>query len=375
MRETFLYPELRVDRSIKLSSEKALQFLIWYKSQLEPFLDAYFDAKIDEASKIHPEAVVLSEGVRRFIRNGGKRVRPAFAYSAYVASGGRSLEAILYASAALEVLHAWALIHDDIIDNANLRRGKPSVHKVFEDFHRKRALSGSAGKFGTDAAILVGDLALTFADELLNTAPFPAERIRRAKEYYDLMKKQVILGEYLDVVAPLKKQVTERDLLTILEYKTAKYTVERPMHIGAVLAGAEEDTLRVFSSYAIPLGQAFQIQDDIMGTFSNEAKIGKPVDSDIKEGKRTLLVLKAYEFSKGAEKRLLDAVLGNQSASEAGIEAARQIMRESGALEYSQELAYKLIKKAKGEILQAKLVEEGREYLLQAADYLLTRSV
>ena len=375
MRETFLYPELRVDRSIKLSSEKALQFLTWYKSQLEPFLDAYFDAKIDEASKIHPEAVVLSEGVRRFIRNGGKRVRPAFAYSAYVASGGRSLEAILYASAALEVLHAWALIHDDIIDNANLRRGKPSVHKVFEDFHRKRAFSGSAGKFGTDAAILVGDLALTFADELLNTAPFPAERIRRAKEYYDLMKKQVIFGEYLDVVAPLKKQITERDLLTILEYKTAKYTVERPMHIGAVLAGAEEDTLRIFSSYAIPLGQAFQIQDDIMGTFSNEAKIGKPVDSDIKEGKRTLLVLKAYEFSKGAEKRLLDAVLGNQSAGEAEIEAARQIMRESGALEYSQELAYKLIKKAKGEILQAKLVEEGREYLLQAADYLLTRSV
>jgi geranylgeranyl diphosphate synthase type I len=375
MRETFLYPELRVDRSIKLSSEKALQFLTWYKGQLEPFLDAYFDAKIDEASKIHPEAVVLSEGVRRFIRNGGKRVRPAFAYSAYVASGGRSLEAILYASAALEVLHAWALIHDDIIDNANLRRGKPSVHKVFEDFHRKRALSGSAGKFGTDAAILVGDLALTFADELLNTAPFPAERIRRAKEYYDLMKKQVILGEYLDVVAPLKKQITERDLLTILEYKTAKYTVERPMHIGAVLAGAEEDTLRVFSSYAIPLGQAFQIQDDIMGTFSNEAKIGKPVDSDIKEGKRTLLVLKAYEFSKGAEKRLLDTVLGNQSAGEAEIEAARQIMRESGALEYSQELAYKLIKKAKGAILQAKLVEEGREYLLQAADYLLTRSV
>jgi geranylgeranyl diphosphate synthase type I len=375
MRETFLYPELRVDRSIKLSSEKALQFFTWYKGQLEPFLDAYFGAKIDEASKVHPEAVVLSEGVRRFIRNGGKRVRPAFAYSAYVASGGRSLEAILYASAALEVLHAWALIHDDIIDNANLRHGKPSVHKVFEDFHRKRALSGSAGKFGTDAAILVGDLALTFADELLNTAPFPAERIRRAKEYYDLMKKQVIFGEYLDVVAPLKKQVTERDLLTILEYKTAKYTVERPMHIGAVLAGAEEDTLRIFSSYAVPLGQAFQIQDDIMGTFSNEAKIGKPVDSDIKEGKRTLLVLKAYEFSKGAEKRLLDAVLGNQSAGEAEIEAARQIMRSSGALEYSQELAYKLIKKAKGAILQAKLVEEGREYLLQAADYLLTRSL
>ena len=374
MRETFLYPELRVDRSIRLSSEKALQFLTWYKSQLEPFLDAYFDAKIDEASKIHPEAVVLSEGVRRFIKNGGKRVRPAFTYAAYVASGGRSLEAILYASAALEVLHAWALIHDDIIDNADLRRGKPSVHKVFEDFHRKRGFRGSTEDFGVHVAILVGDLAFAYADELLNTAPFPAQRIRRAKEYYDLMKKQVIFGEYLDVVAPLKKQITERDLLTILEYKTAKYTIERPMHIGAALAGAEEDTLRGFSSYAIPLGQAFQIQDDIMGTFSNEAKIGKPVDSDIKEGKRTLLTLKAYEHSTRADKKLLDAVLGDQSASEADIEAVRQIIRSSGALEYSQELALKLIKKAKGAISQGKLVEEGREYLLQAADYLLTRT-
>ncbi|HEX7456729.1 MAG TPA: polyprenyl synthetase family protein [Candidatus Nanoarchaeia archaeon] len=374
MSEVFLYPELRVDRSIKLSSEKALQFLTWYKSQLEPFLDAYFDHKISEASKVHPEAVVLSEGVRRFVRNGGKRVRPAFAYCAYVASGGRSLEAILYASAALEVLHAWALIHDDIIDNANIRRGKPSVHKVFEDFHRKRGFRGNAENFGVYAAILVGDLAFSYADELLNTAPFPAGRIRRAKEYYDLMKKQVIFGEYLDVVAPLKKQITERDLLTILEYKTAKYTIERPTHIGAILAGAEEDILQVFSSYAIPLGQAFQIQDDIMGTFSSEEKIGKPVDSDIKEGKRTLLVLKAYEYSKRAERKFLDKVLGNQLAGEAEIENVRQIIRECGALEYSQELAYKLIKKAKGAILQAKLVEEGREYLLQAADYLLTRS-
>jgi geranylgeranyl diphosphate synthase type I len=338
-------------------------------------LDTYFDAKIDEASKIHPEAVVLAEEARRFIRTGGKRLRPAFAYSAYVASGGRSLEAILYASAALEVLHAWALIHDDIIDNADIRRGKPSVHKVFEDFHRKRTLKGNKEEFGVSTAILVGDLALAYADEVLNTAPFPAERIRRAKNYYDLMKKQVIFGEYLDVLAPLKKQFTEKDLLTIFEYKTAKYTIERPLHIGAILAGAEEDILETFSSYGIPLGQAFQIQDDIMGTFSNEEKIGKPADSDIREGKKTLLVLKAYEFCKRDERRLLDKILGNKSANDVEIATVREIMSKCGALEYSQELAYKLINKAKRSILHAKLTSEGKDYLLQVADYLLTRSV
>ena len=374
MKEVFLYPELKVDRSIEISAKEALAHLTWFKGKLDPFLNAYFEEKISEASRIHPEAVVLAEEVRRFVRTGGKRVRPAFTYAAYTASGGRSLDAILYASAALELLHAFALIHDDIIDESDLRRGKPSAHKVFEDFHRKRGFSGVAEKFGTDTAILAGDLAFTYADELLNTAPFPAERIRRAKEYYDQMKRQVIYGEYLDVIAPLKKQITEKDVLTILEYKTAKYTVERPMHIGAALAGAERDTFETYSSYAIPLGQAFQIQDDIISSFGSEEKIGKPVDSDIKEGKRTLLVVKAYEFSKRTERKLLDSVIGNKKARKKDIEAARRIMRDSGSLKYSQELALRLINRAKEAIYKENLVNEGKDYLLQAADYLLIRS-
>jgi geranylgeranyl diphosphate synthase type I len=374
MREVFLYPQLRVDRSIIASSKRAQEHLRWYKNQLDPFLDAFLNEKISEASRIHPEVVVLAEEVRRFVATGGKRVRPAFSYSAYIASGGRSLEAILYASAALELLHAFALIHDDIIDKADLRRGEPSVHRVFEYFHKNRRFSGSSKKFGVDTAILAGDLALAFADELLNTAPFPAERIRRAKGYFDLMKKQVIQGEYLDVLIPVKRQVSEEDVLKMLEYKTAKYTVERPLHIGAALAGAEEEDLQVYSVYGIPLGQAFQIQDDVMGTFSSEKAIGKPADSDLKEGKQTMLIVKAYEFSNRSEMKILDKVVGNSQASNEDIEAARDIISGCGSLDYSQELSYELINRAKEAISAAKLVEEGRNYLLEAADYLLTRS-
>lgn len=373
MQETYIYPQVNVEESVEISGKKALAYLAWFKGQLDPFLDAYFDEKIKEAVDIHPEAAVLVEELHRFAHNGGKRVRPALSYAAYMSAGGRSLDAILYASASLELLHAFALIHDDIMDGANLRRGQPSAHKVFEQFHQKRDFLGSSEKFGSAAAILAGDLALAYADNIINSAPFPAERIRRAKFYYDEMKKQVILGQYLDITASAKKTISEKELLKILEYKTAKYTIERPLHIGAALAGAEEELLGVFSSYAVPLGQAFQIQDDIVGTFGEEEKIGKPTDSDIKEGKKTLLVIKAYERASSSDKKILDGVIGNQKATREDIETAREIIRTTGSLEYSQTLATRLINQAKQTLLNTKMVDEGREYLLQAADYLLGR--
>ncbi len=362
-----------LEKEARISGEKALVFLSWFKNQLDNFLRLYFNEKLKEAAEIDPESVVLVEELRRFIGNGGKRIRPAFAYAGYVASGGRSLDAILFASASLEFVQAFALIHDDLIDDSPLRRGKPSVHKVFEDFHKNRAFSSDAQHFGLSSAILSGDLALSFADELLSTSPFPSERIKRAKFYFDTLKKQVVFGQHLDLIASVKKKVVEKDILTILEYKTAKYTVERPLQIGAALAGADEDVMKIFSEYGIRLGQAFQIQDDILGTFGNKETIGKPNDSDIKEGKKTLLVVKALEWAKGEEKRRLEKVLGNKKVTDREIEEARNTIKDTGALEYSQKLATSLILQAKEVIAKARLNDEGKNYLLQAADYLLTR--
>src|SRR4030043_52818 len=157
MREVFLYPELQVDRAIQTSGKEALAFLAWFKSQIDPFLNAYFEEKLREASSIDPEVVVLVEEIRRFVSAGGKRIRPGFAYASYIATNGRSLDAILYASAALELLQAFALIHDDIMDDSSLRRGKPSVHVAFTQFHKNRKFTGSAKDFGKSAAILAGD--------------------------------------------------------------------------------------------------------------------------------------------------------------------------------------------------------------------------
>src|SRR4030042_4513052 len=201
MVEPFLYPELYIDRSLETSGKKASEFLAWFKKEIEPFLEEYFDEKIREASEVHPEAVVLVEEIRRMVGAGGKKIRSAFAYAAYVASGGRSHEAILYASAAFELWHTFAIIHDDIIDESNLRRGQPTAHIAFDKFHQNRNFSGDSQRFGISAAILAGDLAFSFADELLDSAPFPAERIRRAKIYYNAMKQQTVYGEHLDVIS------------------------------------------------------------------------------------------------------------------------------------------------------------------------------
>jgi geranylgeranyl diphosphate synthase type I len=373
MAEPFLYPELYIDTSLETSGKKASEFLSWFKKELDPFLEAYFAEKIKQAAEIHPEAVVLVEEIRRMVQAGGKRIRPAFAYAAYVASGGHSHEAVLYASSALELWHTFAIIHDDIIDESSLRRGQSTAHTAFDKFHQNRHFPGDSQRFGISAAILAGDLAFSFADELLDSAPFPAERIRRAKIYYNAMKQQTIYGEHLDVISQFKKQISEADVLKILEYKTAKYTIERPMHIGACLAGADEEKLQIFSNYAVPLGQAFQIQDDILGTFGKEENIGKPTDSDIKEGKMTLLIVKAYEAVKPAERKVLDGALGNKKASTRQINQVRKVIENCGSLAYSQKLSNELIERAKEVISEAKLNQEGKNYLLQICNYLLVR--
>lgn len=356
-------------------SEKitALDYLSWFKKQFDKQLLSYLSEKRQEALDINPEAAVLVDEIVRYSQNGGKRVRPAFMYSGYVAAGGKAHEAILFASMSVELLHTFALIHDDIIDNSSLRRGEPTTHIAFETYHLKRKLSGNKKDFGLSSAILAGDLAFSFAEEILTSAPFPQERVRRARYFFDQMKAQVIYGQYLDVLGGYKKTLTEDEVLQVLELKTAKYTVERPLHLGAMLAGADFNLIETFSRYGIPFGQAFQMQDDIVGTFGKEEEIGKPADSDIKEGKKTLLLTKTYELASKSERKIIEKVIGNKTATPKEIETVREIMRSSGAYEYSVKLARELLRQAREAIYEIKLKEEGKNYLLSAVDYLENR--
>lgn len=358
------------DGNKKVSAE---QYLEWFKKHFDRQILAYLSDKKEEAAQINPEAVVLVDEIVRYVENGGKRVRPAFFYSGYTASGGQAFEACLYASMSVELLHTFALIHDDIMDNSDLRRGKPTTHKVFATFHRKKKLKGDEKEFGLSSAILAGDLAYSFAEEVLTMAPFPQERLRRARYYFDQMKMQVIYGQYLDVLGGKKEGLTEDEVLQIFEYKTAKYTVERPLQIGAMLAGADFKMIDVMTSYGIPFGQAFQMQDDIVGTFGTEEEIGKPNDSDIKEGKKTILLSKAYEKASKKQKKILEKIVGNKSAGKTEIEAVRKIMVETGAKDYCVKLAKELLNQAFLAIRDVKLKEEGKNYLISAIDYLYER--
>lgn len=361
------------DQTYTTKKITALDYLAWFKKQFDKQLLAYLSEKRQQAKEINPEIVVLVDEIIRFTENGGKRVRPAFMYSGYIAAGGQAQEAILFASLSVELLHTFALMHDDIIDNSDLRRGELTTHKAFEAYHKTRKLKGNKKEFGLSSAILAGDLAFSFAEEILTTAPFPQERIRRARYFFDQMKIQVIYGEYLDVLGGYKDSLTEDEVLQVLEYKTAKYTVERPLHIGAMLAGSDYQTLETFSRYGIPFGQAFQMQDDIVGTFGTEEEIGKPADSDIKEGKKTLLLTKAYEKADKNQLKVLNRVVGKKGATKEDIAKVKQIMEKTGAYDYCVKLAKELLVQAKNAIEDVKLKDEGKGYLLAAADYLNER--
>lgn len=364
----YQFSEFLADQN-NLESEK---LLLEFKKRFDSILKEYLQEKLKKAREVSKQAAVLVKEILRLAKNGGKRIRPMFVYAGYLAAGGRSQDAVMLASISVELLHTFALIHDDVIDRSSLRRNEPTTHKFFEQ-NQVKSYGRDLEWYGLSSAILTGDLAATFAHEVLNMAPFPHERVRRAKYYFNKMKEEVEYGEYLDVLSGVKEKVTEDHVLKILEYKTGKYTVERPLHIGAALAGADSSIYEVFTAYALPFGQAFQTQDDILGTFGDEKAIGKPTDSDIKEGKKTLLVVKAIERANKQQKELLKKVLGNCNSSNSEIEQVRQIMRDTGALAYATALSRYLLNQSKVVAQEAKIDELGRKYLLAAVDYLQAR--
>lgn len=325
-----------------------------FKKNFDRELLAYLDIKSRQLTKINSKTAILIKEIRKMVLAGGKRLRPAFCYFGYLAAGGKNKKAILRASLALELGHIFALVHDDIIDNSLVRRGKPTVFK----------------KLGVSGAILAGDLACILADEIFTNLPFPSQATQKAKQYFDLLKEEVVAGEYLDVLGGK----TEKEVLKILEYKTARYSIVRPLQIGATLATAKDEVFKIFEDYGVPLGIAFQIKDDILGMFGKEEVIGKPVDSDLKEGKKTLLVIKTMEQAEKREKRKFAYLLANKRVTRKDLEWVRKLMVKTGSLDYSQNLAQKLVNQAKSTIADYPFEKEGKEFLLEIADFVLKRN-
>lgn len=264
---------------------------------------------------------------------GGKHLRPAFCLAGWLAAGRLADDPrAIRVAAALEWLQASALVHDDLMDQSDVRRGAPSAHRRMERRHRDSGWSGAAEHFGMSAAVLLGDLLLSWCDDAIRASGFDAETLLRAGRYLDAAKSEVVAGQYLDIVQQARGTVTLDEALRVVRFKAAKYTVERPLHIGAALGGADDTLIGALSAVGIPLGEAFQLRDDVLGVFGDPARTGKPAGDDIREGKRTALIACAHDRAGTHDRAVIDRVLGDTQAPDGAVAEIAEIIVRTGAL-------------------------------------------
>jgi geranylgeranyl diphosphate synthase type I len=303
---------------------------------------------------------------------GGKRLRPAFCYWAWRGAGGTDTEEILTAATALEFFQAAALIHDDVMDGSDTRRGMPSIHRRFTALHHRAGWSGNGEQFGLASAVLAGDLCLVWSDELFAASGLSASQLRRARVVYDRMRTELMGGQYLDILeqalAPGRGQDGVARARRVIRYKSAKYTIEHPLLIGGLLAGATDDLLTAYSAYGLPLGEAFQLRDDILGVFGDPALTGKPAGDDLREGKRTVLVATTLERATPVQEDLVQRLLGDPHLDAAGVGELREVIRATGALQAVEELIAALVAEARTALRQARLAEPAGTVLSGLVD-------
>jgi geranylgeranyl diphosphate synthase type I len=308
---------------------------------------------------------------------GGKRLRPAFAYWGWRGARGTAGEddaAVLRAVAALEFVHASALVHDDVMDGAHTRRGRPSTHVGFAARHAVEDFGGDAELFGTGAAILVGDLALVWSDELLRTSGISTAALIRARSVWDTMRTEVTAGQYLDLLRAAGGLPGPDGAMKVARYKSAGYTVQRPLQLGAAIAGAGDEVAEAYTAVGLPLGEAFQLRDDVLGVFGDPAVTGKSADDDLREGKQTLLIALAEEAADDAGRRLLRECLGNADCGPEQFDALRELLTTTGALARVEERIAERTDLARGAIAGAPISADARAALDALAVAATTRT-
>lgn len=347
-----------------------------FQARVDKEIELFFEAERPKAAAISPIASAALEHLAEFSLRPGKRLRPALMYYGYKIFEGEQDEEVVKAAVCPEILHAYLLIHDDVMDQDERRRGEPTMHKVYEDEHRRLYKKYESAHFGESMAINLGDVGCHYALQALAAADFPAEQKTAAILKLHQQIVTVGYGQMLDVMSTVlnDEEVDEDYVMHVHQFKTAVYTYETPLMIGATLAGANEHDLKVLSDYAIPAGIAFQIQDDILGMFGDEKKLGKANISDLREGKHTLLIIKALEKASGEQKEVIKGALGNPNLTQKMADEVRRIVIDTGSLQYSVEAAIKYVKQAK-KALEARpqWQNEGRRFLDGIADYMIER--
>jgi geranylgeranyl diphosphate synthase type I len=317
----------------------------------------------------------LSDALEAFVLGGGKRLRPSFAYWGYRGAGGIDTDSVVAAVSALELVQASALIHDDLIDRSDTRRGDPSVHRRFETLHTAAGWRGGSAAFGDSAAVLLGDLAMVWSDEMLHTSGVGTPELARARVVFDEMRTEVTVGQYLDVLTQVTADTSIERASKVARFKSAKYTVERPLLLGAALADAPATVRDSYSSFGLPLGEAFQLRDDVLGVFGDPAETGKPAGDDLREGKRTYLVAAAFSALPSGDRAALDAGLGDQGLDDHRVERLRALIRESGALDATERRIDELMTASLAALSGAPIDETARGVLRELAEAATRRTV
>ncbi|MFG2227636.1 polyprenyl synthetase family protein [Streptomyces sp. NPDC048644] len=298
------------------------------RAAVDAVLYAFLDEQEQTASEL-PEITLFTGLLRNMLAAGGKRIRPLLCVTGWAAITDQVPPPALWrVAASLELFHAFALIHDDIMDNSDTRRGLPTAHRAMAAHHRHRP---DADTLGVNTAILLGDLALGWSYELLHADDTPPAWRRRAWKLLNALRTETLVGQYLDLTAAGDPSADTDTAWRIIRYKTAKYTIERPLHLGAAPADADPAHLRSLSAYAIPLGEAFQLRDDLLGVWGDPEQTGKSTLDDLREGKHTVLVATALDRATPAQRRTLNDFLGDPTLDRTAADALRTVLITTGA--------------------------------------------
>ncbi len=335
----------------------------------------YFQWRRAQLGEIGADFGSALDALSEFVLQGGKRIRPTFAWWGWRGAGGDAegpvAQAVLRAVGALELLQACALVHDDLMDSSTVRRGAPTVHVAFAARHRAGRLLGEPTQFGLAAAVLLGDIALVWAEDMFLGSGVAIDAVARAVPAWQAMRTEMLAGQYIDMLIQARGDESEAAALRVDRYKTASYTVERPLHIGAALAGAPQEVVAAYRAFGTDLGVAFQLRDDLLGVYGDPEVTGKPAGDDLREGKRTLLLAMGMRHAdrdgRTADAALLRESVGRRDLAESDVDGLRALLRDLGAVAAVERRIDELTASALDTLARAPITHDVAERLAELA--------
>jgi geranylgeranyl diphosphate synthase type I len=341
--------------------------LVTVAARVEERLDTLLVAETARWAELSGDLVAPLDALRALVMGGGKRLRPAFCFWGYIAAGGDPADPLVIdAGAAFEMLQAFALVHDDVMDGSATRRGARTAHLEFGQHHRRERWRGEGRRFGEGVAILIGDLAHVYADLLV------ADASPSVRAVWDELRIELNIGQYLDILGTARGDTDHESARRIARYKSGKYTIERPLHVGAALAGRLDTLQETLSAYGDPLGEAFQLRDDLLGAFGDETATGKPVGDDLREGKPTPLLAVATAEADASQATVL-AEVGHVDLSPEAVGRIQEVLVATGAVDAIERRIDTLTSQAVAAIEGASIDDEPRQALVDLAHFVAWR--